>query len=556
MGARVQAGYRAMFAKRYGQGLVEATWDFVPIVVRGELWRAASFDPDRAGSALEAIAVSGRSMGKLLGVMKYVSRIMTALDHINALSTREAGLVYAVSRFGADEAKAMLTPGEPDIMTATVRAEMEGTAPALMKRRVREILAEEIPAELQLESKAIAESVNYQNKPKGFAGVLAGLIDRAQGKEDALIPGFPMLKMVSGTAFARFASNMANDYLNYVPPVALFRYWAAGRPGMKASEQYSKIERDMLLGQAAIGGALAALAAAIFLGDDDEGRERAIDINGSFKGLSTEKRQQLLSQGQFPHSIRIGSKQYSYRQFGFGSVLGAIGELRDRQRFMRETWDQESLARKFVDASFAGMFMIRESTAISGLMEFLGFSNAQKYDIDTAVEKSVPKFMARLAGSAVPNLVKEMDAWADPAIFKAETAGEYFMQQVPVGRTTIGPGPILNVLGQPVEVERYPWSRWMKTRKEDAAWSTLGALANKGVFLPVPGSRMIELPNGSRREMNRNETYRYQRAVGARYRRYIVENRAELLRMSKADAMERLDSDTKEIRNEVAEELF
>ena len=552
MGVRVPPRFQAKFWGAYKDGLAQAVWDALPIIVNGELHRAASYNPDRPGNALEAISEGHGAFGKLIGVGKYVSRIMTAIDHMNALGTREAGLVYAMARSGKEDVVKMLSVTEADIALARVQAEMEGTPKDLMKRRVQEILRSEVPPELHMDAKDISESVNFTNTPKGFAGLLYAAMERAAGGRQ-LIPGLPLFKMSLGLAFVRFVSNMANAYLNFVPPISLFRYWAAGTPGRTANKEYSSIERDVLLGQAAIGAAMAAWAATVFLGDDEEDpSKRSVDIVGSLKSLTQDQRNQL-KENVMPHSIRIGNKHYSYRQMAFGGILGAIGELRDRQIYAREKWDQESLARKFADAGFAGLFFIRESTAISQFMELVGFSNAQKYDLDKTIERSVPRFMAGLAGSFVPNIVKEMDAWSDPSIFKAETAGEYFLQQVPFGRRTVGPGPVLNVLGEPVKVERYPWSRWIKSRSDDPAWSTLGRLSNKGIFVPVPGDRMMELPDGRRREMTRGEDYRYRLRVGREYRRYFRENGRDLLAMPKAEALDAIKEATRAIRDDVAD---
>jgi hypothetical protein len=241
----------------------------------------------------------------------------------------------------------------------------------------------------------------------------------------------------------------------------------------------------------------------------------------------------------------------SYRQLGFGGLLGAIGELRDRQLFEPEKWNNESITDKMLDAGAAGLLIVKDSSAISGLTEFLGFANAYKYDTNEVIEKAVPRYLARLAGSLVPNILKEVDAWSDPSIFKAEGGNlgyEYFLQQVPYARREIGPGPILNVLGEPAVVERYPWSRWVKEREEDLAWSTLGRLASRGVFMPTPAITVKVNENGTRREMTREEKYQYQQAVGQGYRKFIEQNSERLLKLSPAEASDLIDKNADRIR--------
>jgi len=547
------------FFKAYGSGVADAAGDFFPILLRNDVWKSKAWDGERAPNALEALANSRNAFARVISNLKYVSRLMSALDHLNGLGTYRAGLVDALARTGNEAAiNRFLTPTAKDLADARTTAENEGTQPDRMNARVREIMEQQLPAEVILDAQALMKAMNYTNMPKGFAGMVYRLSERMARSEDRLATksgaGF-VSKLALGTGFLRFATNMFNDYSDFMVAPAMVR-WMLSRPGGRLAEEYRPIERRLLVAKAGIGAALGAFAATLFLGDDDDEGDRTIDITGSFKGLTPEKRKQLLAEGRKPYSVRVGDKYYSYRQFGFGSILGVIGELRDRQLFERDKWDQEAIYQKWADAAAAGLLVVTDSTAISGLTEFLGASNAYKYDSQEIIEKRLPRYFSRLAGSFVPNLLKEVDAWSEPSIFKAQTGGEYFVQQVPFARRGIGPGPVLNVLGEPVAVERYPWSRWVSTRQDDKAWSTLGRLASEGVFLPTVGKRMVVNEDGTRREMTRDEEYRFQRAVGRAYREFVVENRADLLSMPKAEAAAFIDKRTEQIRNRTAKEMF
>ena len=174
------------------------------------------------------------------------------------------------------------------------------------------------------------------------------------------------------------------------------------------------------------------------------------------------------------------------------------------------------------------------------------------------IERATPKYLARLAGSVIPNIMKEADAWIDSSIYRAEPGNlgmEYFLQQVPFARQSIGPGPILNVLGEPVQVERYPYSRWLKFRKEDKAWNTLGQLASKGVFMPTPNITVTVKENGERRRMNRDEAYTYQKDVGQRYRTWIERNGDRLLKMKPDDAADVIDKAADRMRADAREKI-
>lgn len=542
--AKTDAGFIAYQSLK---GLNEAIRDFWPMLWHGELYRSVNFNPDQPGNALEGLGESRNLFAKGISQFKYVSRLINAMDHMTALMSDAAAKAYALRKeYGADLAKQRLIPSPEAVTAARDRAIAEGTRPSLVNKRTREILQEKLPVDVLMTSKEIREMVTFQETPQGvLGGIYRGLDQAAQGKT--------FYKVLSGTNFLRFAANSANELLNFAFPVAFWRYYnsAPGKSEGRFGLKFSESRRDLLLAKAAFGTALGTFAAALFLGDDDKEEDRNIDITGSFKSLDPNKRKQLLAEGRQPYSIRFGNTYVSYRQLGFGGVLATIGELRDRQLFSPEKWNQENIIEKVLDASAAGMFIIKDSTAIAGATELLGFANAYKYDTDEFIEKSFPRYVSRLAGSLVPNILKEVDAWSDPSIFKAEGGNlgyEYFLQQVPFGRREIGPGPILNVLGEPVKVERYPWSRWVKEREEDTAWSTLGKLASRGVFMPTPAITVKVTEKGARRELTREEKYDYQRAVGQGYRKFLEQNSERLLKMTPAQASDYIDKNADKIR--------
>ena len=542
--AKKDAGFIAYSSLK---GLAEGIRDFWPMLWHGELYRSVNFNPDQPGSALEGLGESRNLFAKGISQFKYVGRLINALDHMTALMSDSTAKAYALRKlYGPEVARQYLTPSPEVVAAARARAVAEGTRPELINKRTREIIQENLPVEILLTAKEIREMTTFTETPQGLLGSLyRGLDQAAQGKT--------IYKVLSGTNFLRFAANSANEILNFAFPVAFIRYYqsAPGRSEGEYGLKFSESRRDLLLAKAAFGTALGIYAGALFLGDDDKEEDRNMDITGSFKSLDPNKRKQLLAEGRQPYSIRFGNTYVSYRQMGFGGVLATIGELRDRQLFSPDKWSQENILEKMADGAAAGMFIIKDSTAISGLTELLGFANAYKYDTDEFIEKSFPRYVSRLAGSLVPNILKEVDAWSDPSIFKTEAGNlgyEYFLQQVPFGRREIGPGPILNVLGEPVKVERYPWSRWAKEREVDPAWSTLGSLASKGVFMPTPAITVKVNENGTRRELTREEKYQYQQAVGQGYRKFIEQNRDRLLALPPAQASDLIDKNADRIR--------
>jgi hypothetical protein len=535
-------------AKAWARGTKAGIKEFLPIFLGGQLYLSKQYNPELSGSAMEGLAESRNVFKRALSNAKFVSRLMIALDHITASGSEQAAISYALSRrFGKEELDRFMKPTKEVLALAKQRALNEGTPPDQMDRRIQEIVQETVPFEvLQVAADIRAEST-YTQRPKGLMGVFYDMILAAD--EAMAENGIPRLfRFISGTQFARFAGNMTNAYLNYVPPVALFRYWRSNPNAQFMKwEGGSEEQRNMLLMKAAFGTALATFAAAVFLGDDDE-EERAIDLVGTLKSLDPAKRKQLMAQGVMPYSIKIGDKYYSYRQMEFGGILAGVAELRDRQRWDPKKWDQETIVDKFRDFAVSGMFIIKDSSAISGLTEFVGFANAYKVDSEQFTEKFVPRFVSRLAGSVIPNIAKEIDAWGDPSLYKANTFTDFFMQQVPYWRREVGPGPMVNILGEPIRVERYPWSRWVREKPEDPEFQTLATLANRGVFLPMPAAAAEFVKGNERRPLTPEEMYQYETRVGKQYREFVRQNRAELLRLKPDEAAKFIDKRTQQIR--------
>ena len=537
--------------RAYMAGFGEAAKDFVPIL-KGERWRMANIDIDRPATTLDSLLRNPNPFAKALGSFAVVGRLINALDHLNALSTRQAMLAWSIHRATDGEARAMMIPSPTDIADARARAVSEGTPAGLVQKRTREILEDRIAPELVLSATELGRQVSYQNEPYGF---LAHFYNFVRGLENLPRIG-KFARIVSGTAFARYAVNYSNDLLNYVAPVALYRWYESApvRSG-ESKLNFTPEMRDLILMKAALGTVAAAAAAATFLEGDDDERKRAIDITGSFKSLDPAKRNQLLAEGRVPYSIRFGDQYVSYRQTPLAGILGSVGEMRDRQLYQPEEWSKESAANHIINGAIAGMFIVRDSSAISGLMDLIGVANSYKYDVAGIADKSVPKFAARMMGSLIPNVAKEADAWTDPSLYRGNAPMEYFLQQMPVARAKVGEGPLLNIFGEPVRAERYPWSRWTNNRETTPEWTTVGNLASKGVFLPQPTDFVVTNLDGTRRPATEKEKYAYQKRVGQAYKQFVRENGGELNSMNPFDATEFIKQETEAIRSEIRGDL-
>ena len=549
--ASVQSPTAAPYiASAWLDGMRRSFKDVPAIFARGEMFRGINFDPERPTSTLEALKDSDNLALKVISNLRFVSRFMDAMDHVAVTSNYEAMKAWIIARGGdTKQIREFLIPDASDVQLAREKAESEGIPADRINQRVREILEARIPSEILIDAKELARQAAFKQDPTGIVGLFYQWLNQAEKK-------YPGVKMVTGLAFLRFAANATNSSIDWLP-WGFTRYYLSNssRINKPFGYQISDNERKLLLMKASIGTSLMAMAGALFLGDDDKEEDRNIDITGSYRSLDPDKKRQLLAQGRQPYSIRIGDKFISYRQMPFAMGLAAIGELRDHQLHNPKDWNRDAILGKFKDAAQAGMFVLTDSPAISAFTELVGMTNAYKYNADDLVNKDLSRWAGRLAGSFIPNILKQVDTYFDPQYYQAKLGSEYFLQQVPMLRREIGAGPMVNVLGEPVEIMKHPFSRWIKTRKDDPAWNTLATLSERGVFLPTPSAAAKVKEAGTRRQMNPEEFYRYQREVGQQYREYVLRKGPQLLAATPDQAIKVISKDTERIRTRIREKI-
>jgi hypothetical protein len=125
-----------------------------------------------------------------------------------------------------------------------------------------------------------------------------------------------------------------------------------------------------------------------------------------------------------------------------------------------------------------------------------------------------------------PNLFREIDSMLDADYYKP---GKHQMFAAMWSQVVVIPGlvtprkwgmkPMLNALGEPVQIERHPGERIVKFKTEDPVWQALATKTLDGVFLPV-ATRIPEIvtADGEIRDMTPDEHYLYQQEVGKRMR--------------------------------------
>jgi hypothetical protein len=144
-------------------------------------------------------------------------------------------------------------------------------------------------------------------------------------------------------------------------------------------------------------------------------------------------------------------------------------------------------------------------------------------------------------------LAKELETIFDSKYYRPSVWYEYGYRYMPVVRGTVGEGPMLNILGEPVRIYRHPIQRQTTLienmlKKEDPVWVMLAEKAETGVFLPrISSIATVRGRYGDRRRMTPKEYYEDSKLVGREYRNYLEKNLDKIKQMDREETMKYFD---------------
>ena len=568
------------------------------------------------GESLEAKARQYKERGlawyhpyRLHSNLKVVRRLVLALDYVGATAGRRAMILYGAStrlaeaiRKGAspevikkleksyeaaktmnrkdkkikaaEKAKGELTDYNlwKAWQTGTER-DMRWRYDELVKARTREILEEDIGHDLIASSSQMGRVFALNSDPIGFGAIVHG---------GAQSLGF--LKYGTGLAFSRAAINMAAAASNYAPVLGWVNFFRASPLAGKLLALKWKREagsNDSLVGdafthafdlrsgpnaltperasaiqiQATMGFALMGLLWSKF--DDDE--EEAWEIHGDMRYLSRGKRSQLMSQGVKPYSIKIGDGYYSFKNSPMAGVLSGFGRLQDERRYMGKT--RENTADKLMGMATHGYAFTFD---VGPASHFVRLLDAVQGRNEAYSRQQITQMLFQgWAGPVIsPNLFREMDTWLDDKYYKPGKGDHLtpMWSQLVVVPGVISPRkwgmkPMLNVLGEPVEIRRTPEERFVKFENKDPVWQALAAKTLDGVFLPVSRGGELVTADGEIRDMTPDEQYLYQQRVGQAMRVELERNLAWFRRAKPEDAKRYIDRMSRSIKKRVTIEM-
>lgn len=251
------------------------------------------------------------------------------------------------------------------------------------------------------------------------------------------------------------------------------------------------------------------------------------------QGIDPEKRRQLEEQGVRPYSIRFGGRSFDYKLTPWATAFASVGNWMDGKRY-EKGWDERAAAVKFWTAAASAKMVILDQNFLSNLMVF--FERGPQLAKDQNASKLLG-FVGRTAGGVIPSVVKELDSWTSPEINKAVTASDQIQREIPFLRRSVGV-PVVNILGEPVERPRAPWSRFTSSASDDPVWQALGEKAQRGVFLPVPSAAATVLKDGKRVKMTPEQFAKYQAEVGKLYKAKLTRDLSRFERMTPEQAAE------------------
>jgi hypothetical protein len=512
----------------------------------------------------------------LAPVMLFTGRLMTAADHINNTATTQGAMAVARALhpdiYGD---KAAFTAQETaDARKQAIREALGGKDPAtyserrLVDARTREILNGRLSEEDRAAASEVGDIAAFQNDPTGFFGTIYSAVkgglgsmarkldEVAQDEEaskitraiTATLSG--TLHAITGTRFMRFGFNFGNDIIRYIPGSYL-----AGKAGFFGRET-SPMQRDLLLGKNVVGLILGSTLAALF-GDDDEEKDDEWHIEGDWTSWSREDQARRRSAGLEPGTLWKRSKdgtmtRVRYMQWPTMGLFAAVGGMQDERRAKPEVWAERGAAGHLLNAAAIGAFQVQNVSAMRGLAELFGSSSMSGSSAEAWKDKVV-SLGTNYVGGLAPTLLKDVEVWHDPQNYKADGVMEQLMRGMPMARRFVNDGrPQLNLLGDPVHLNRAPWSRTGSQVELDPAYVTLGKLLARGHDLQQPTTSRLVWKDGKKvplETLGRDVAYEYEKEVTTGYKEWLTKDGDTLLEMPRQQADKVIDRRSKNIRD-------
>jgi len=537
--------------------LAMAKADARAALTMGDFTGQPAFEATIAARELELLSDMGKEQDKLwmkmLGSLKYVSRLMASADILNASLAKESRLrllAYKLSkkqepklsRAERDRAiDAILKRSPADKLAAEIQAEEEGQKPDTReyKRRVLEIMENNIPSQMLTEARSFGTRTTYNQKPMGLLGGIATAVESVTnmfgGAGKYLVP------------FTRIVANVTNDWLDYTP-VGAARLISAqltndpeiAKGRMLLPPEAGETDIQLFRGRVLTGALLYTVLASIVLAMDDED-ERYFDFIGGGPKEEAE-RKQLMATGWRPYSVKWGNTYIPFGATPFAMPLAMIGVTRDAQKY--GNWDKKDLMERMTIGFMGSIGVVSEMSFIQSFAKLMELFS-QPYGAEAAGGTAERIIGGVLGGFTSPALLKEVEQLFTPERPFTTNSYERMLARLPVmGSIMARNQPELDQFGNPVKIGTPAIRRFISMQNEAPEYAIAAQLAEKGVFIPVPESASKR--DGTK--LTDRELYTLRAAMGKYMAEVIKKSGANLLQLTPDEATKLLQKEASNLK--------
>ena len=505
--ADVYSGFLSAVTGGGKGGMPSSAWAEAVSAMRGKgtRYRNSLMQEASALENIDATDLEGavKYVAKHGNNLKWVGRVMTALDVINMTAADEAKQRMAMRFFlseskGHDQAEVSRVMEQLFEPSETLSGEFRKQAEAdiakylpnavgkerknWIDRRTLELARQErekILPDISEVGRNAAEKFTYNNPAKGMLGKVVGAISQIN-------TALPQGKFVF--SFMNTLANIINQMVDYTPyglrrannksysqthMTATDAYapdrFIEGSPEQMAQKARAYIGTSVVMG-------LAYMAYRGLL-DEQEGKEPQFSIHGAGPRDPFLRQQMQETQNWQPNSIKIGGKWWRYVDVPIlGSLMGALGTAFDAFRYKK---DEQTTSELLGMATMSGITTVLDKNLLQGANNFFqvirGDSPGQQLSSLKRLGSGV------VSGYTNPGMLR----WArstftpdkDGMVNQLDTTSTtgWLMSMVPasIGYNT----PALNTLGEPI---KNPW--YLATTRR---FTNLSAKEPHPIFTPL-----------------------------------------------------------------------
>lgn len=372
-----------------------------------------------------------------------------------------------------------------------------------------------------------ALTATFNQKPKGLAGQIAGVFDSLGDKNLVIRAMVP---------FTRVVANVLNEGLNYTPVGGFRAAFSLKQDGMFSEwrTEAGQWDKDIAY-KAAIGTAVMGAMAVLF-GNELGKEDPYIAVYGAGPA-DPNLRRQMRDMGWKPFTIKIGGNYYNYLLTPLAIACAWVGVAHDAKRDGKKDQDYLDYGMSLLGGAFNATM---GQSFLSGVSDF--------FDALTAPDagKAMGKYTSRMAGSVlVPNIIRQIDAMYNPELPEARSFKDQLIAQIPIVKH--GLNPMLNVFGEPIEVNATPQARIVTGQKD----GTLAFLTRKGISVPSYGRNSMI----GNQPMTSEQYYQFVKLAGPKLKNEITRNLPLLGRMDKQEAQDLVDSIATNVKAQAKSEI-